>query len=104
KKMNRRHTVAEFIKLVEEIRKAVPEIELGTDAIVGFPGETRAQFMATVKLFERLKFKVAFISMYSPRAGTWAQKQFSDDVDQMEKKWRHAHLTKVWRESLKAHE
>jgi len=97
KRMNRRHTVEEFIALIREIEKAVPDIELGTDIIVGFPGETRKQFMDTVELFKKVKFKVAFISMYSPRKGTAAERLFEDDVSLKEKKWRHAYLTKIWK-------
>ena len=99
KKMNRRHTVEDFLSLIEKIKKVRPDIELGTDVIVGFPSETRDQFMDTVKLFQTVKFNVAFISMYSPRKGTPAEKFFKDDVDQAEKKWRHAHLTDVWKKS-----
>jgi tRNA-2-methylthio-N6-dimethylallyladenosine synthase len=100
KTMNRRHTVEEFSSLVKAIRRAVPRVELGTDIIVGFPGETREQFMATVHLVKQVVFKVIFISMYSPRPGTPAAKFYADDVSAKEKKWRHAYLTKVWRESL----
>jgi len=101
KKMNRRHTAQEFTNLVDAIRRAVPDIELGTDAIVGFPTETREQFMDTVALFKKVKFRIAFISMYSARKGTLAEKLYVDDVPLKEKKWRHAYLTRVWRESLK---
>lgn len=101
KKMNRRHTSQEFISLINAIKRAVPDIELGTDIIVGFPGETREQFMDTVTLFKKIKFRVAFISMYSARKGTLAERLYVDDVPLKEKKWRHAYLTKVWRESLK---
>ncbi|EKE00263.1 MAG: tRNA-I(6)A37 thiotransferase enzyme MiaB [uncultured bacterium] len=101
KKMNRRHTVEEFKELVSSLRSAKPDMELGTDIIVGFPGETREQFMDTVKLFEEIPFNVAFISIYSPRKGTTAEKLYPDDVDAKEKKWRHAYLTKVWRKSQK---
>lgn len=97
KRMNRRHTVEEFIELIRNIEKAVPDIELGTDIIVGFPGETREQFMDTVDLFKKVNFKVAFISIYSPRKGTPAEKFFKNDVDFKEKKWRHAYLTKTWK-------
>lgn len=98
-RMNRRHSVEEFIDLVERIREAKPEVEFGTDIIVGFPGETREQFMDTVSLFERIQFRVAFISMYSVRKGTPADNFMDDDVPVMEKKWRHDHLTKVWQEN-----
>ncbi len=101
KKMNRRHTIKEFKDLVKKLKKARPDIEFGTDVIVGFPTETEEQFLETVKLFQDVKFNVAFISIYSPRKGTPAQKFFKDDVPFKEKKRRHAVLTKVWQESLK---
>lgn len=99
-RMNRRHKVEEFIDLVERLRKVKPKMELGTDIIVGFPGETEDQFMDTVKLFQTVKFNVAFISMYSERKGTFAQKNYEDDIPLSEKKRRHAFLTKIWKESL----
>lgn len=101
KKMNRRHTVEDFISLVGKIKAAKPDLVLGTDIIVGFPGESEEQFLDTIKLFEKIKFKVAFISIYSPRKGTPSAKHFTDDVPLKEKKERHARLTKVWQESLK---
>jgi tRNA-2-methylthio-N6-dimethylallyladenosine synthase len=99
KKMNRRHTVEEFLKLIKRIKEVKPDMEIGTDLIVGFPTETRNQFMDTVKLVKKAKFPVAFIAMYSPRKGTVAEKLYKDDVSPKEKKYRHAYLTKVWRES-----
>ncbi len=101
KRMNRRHKIEDFLALVERIKLAKPEIELGTDIIVGFPGETREQFMDTVKLFEKIIFNVVYISMYSARKGTVAQKTFTDDVPLVEKKWRSAYLTKIWQKSKK---
>uniref|UniRef100_A0A7C4XTN9 Radical SAM protein n=1 Tax=candidate division WWE3 bacterium TaxID=2053526 RepID=A0A7C4XTN9_UNCKA len=96
KKMNRRHSINDFYDLVSRIRKEKPAVEFGTDIIVGFPGESRDQFMDTVRLFETVPFNVAFISMYSPRKGTPAQRFFRDDVPLEEKKWRHSYLTEVW--------
>lgn len=99
KRMNRRHKVEDFVNLIEEIKKVKPQVEVGTDIIVGFPGETHEQFMDTVELFKKMKFNVAYISIYSARKGTPAEKFFEDDVDLEEKKWRHAFLTEVWQES-----
>lgn len=96
KRMNRRHTIEEFIELVTKIKAVKPQVEFGTDIIVGFPGETEAQFMDTVKLVETIKFNVAFISIYSPRKGTPAERFFPDDVPLDEKKRRHAYLTSIW--------
>lgn len=100
KAMNRRHTIEEFKELVTKIKKAVPDITFGTDIIVGFPGETEEQFMDTVNLFKWMKFNVAFISIYSPRLGTNAQKLLKDDVPLKEKKRRHKYLMDVWKSSL----
>lgn len=97
KSMNRRHTIEDFITLINRIKEVKPNVVLGTDIIVGFPGETREQFLDTVKLFEQISFKVAFISMYSPRKGTPSAEKMIDDVPMDEKKWRHAELTKVWK-------
>lgn len=101
KAMNRRHTVAQFIGLIAKIRKARPGIEIGTDIIVGFPGETKKQFMGTVSLMKKVKFNVAFLAMYSPRKGTYAQRNLKDDVSRMEKKRRLSYITKVWRDQKK---
>ena len=99
-RMHRLYTIEEFYNLVDRIKKAKPDVRLGTDIIVGFPGETQDQFMDTVNLFQKVQFKVAFISIYSERLGTFAQKMYEDDVSLQEKKRRHAYLTKVWKESL----
>ncbi|MCL5003744.1 MAG: MiaB/RimO family radical SAM methylthiotransferase [Patescibacteria group bacterium] len=99
KKMGRRHTREDYLELVEEIRTAVPEIELGTDIIVGFPGETEAHFENTVDLFRRVRFNVAYISMYSPREGTVSARLYKDDVSRAEKRRRHARLTQAWHET-----
>jgi len=94
RKMNRRHTAQEFMTLITSIRKAVPEIHLGTDLIVGFPGETAAAFQNTVALCQKIQFDVAFVSMYSLREGTTAAKM-KDDVSKTEKRKRHQKLVEV---------
>ncbi len=95
KKMNRRHTVEEFKSLIYKIKEEVPEMEFGTDIIVGFPGETWDQFLGTVNLCEEIKFNVVYVSIYSARKGTPAEKFFKDDVPIPEKKRRHAFLTEI---------
>lgn len=99
KKMNRRHTSSDFLKLVEILRARVPEIKLGTDAIVGFPGETWEQFIDTVKLFQKVKFSVAYIAIYSERPGTLAAKLYPDDISLSEKRHRHKILTQIFEEN-----
>jgi tRNA-2-methylthio-N6-dimethylallyladenosine synthase len=87
KKMNRPYTVAQYKNLVKKIRKALPKTRLSTDIIVGFPGETKKQFNNTFKTLKEIKYGVAFINKYSPRAGTAAAK-LKDDVPWEEKKRR----------------
>jgi len=87
KAMNRKYTVSHYEKLIAKIRKARPEIVITTDAIVGFPGETKQQFNNTVKLFKRAQFALAYISKYSPRYGT-VSAQMKDNVSPEEKKRR----------------
>jgi len=68
--MNRQHTVEAFKRVVEKLRMARPDIALSSDFIVGFPGETEADFEATVKLVEDVTFVQAYTFKYSPRPGT----------------------------------
>jgi tRNA-2-methylthio-N6-dimethylallyladenosine synthase len=70
KAMNRRHTGAEYLALVERIRAARGDIALSGDFIVGFPGETDADFEATMALVEQVRYAAAFTFKYSPRPGT----------------------------------
>ncbi|MGD9671126.1 MAG: tRNA (N6-isopentenyl adenosine(37)-C2)-methylthiotransferase MiaB [Hyphomicrobiaceae bacterium] len=72
--MNRKHTAAEYLDLVARIRKARPDIALSTDVIVGFPGETEADFAATLAVVEEVGFAQAYSFKYSPRPGTPAAK------------------------------
>jgi tRNA-2-methylthio-N6-dimethylallyladenosine synthase len=94
KKMNRNYTVKEYKNLVKKIRKKIPEINLSTDVIVGFPGETKKQFENTVKLFKEIKFDLAYIAKYSPRPGTAAFKM-KDNIPLVEKKRREKILREI---------
>ena len=89
--MNRKYTSAHFSKLVKKIRLAYAKsklpVAITTDVIVGFPGETKAQFLNTVKIFNKLKFDFAYVSRYSPRFGTVSYKM-KDNVSALEKKRR----------------
>jgi tRNA-2-methylthio-N6-dimethylallyladenosine synthase len=68
--MNRKHTVADYLALVDHIRRARPDLALSTDIIVGFPGETEADFEATLHIVEQVGFAQAYSFKYSPRPGT----------------------------------
>ncbi len=87
--MRRGYTVEDYRRLVDKIRSrlngALPGVSIATDIIVGFPGETEAQFERTYDLLEELKLDVAHLARYSPRPGTVADRRFVDDVPQSEK-------------------
>lgn len=72
--MERGHTVAEYLDLVERLRRAIPGIALTTDVIVGFPGEEEADFLATCALMREVGYDSAFMFKYSARSGTKAFK------------------------------
>ena len=68
--MNRRHTAADYLKIVERLRKARPDLALSSDFIVGFPGESDADFAATLGLVNEVGYAQAYSFKYSPRPGT----------------------------------
>jgi tRNA-2-methylthio-N6-dimethylallyladenosine synthase len=83
KAMRRTYDRERYLRLVERLRSAIPDLALGTDLIVGFPGETEDDFEETVSLVEDVRFDSAFTFIYSPRIGTEAAAmpgQVPDDV------------------------
>ncbi|HMM78006.1 MAG TPA: tRNA (N6-isopentenyl adenosine(37)-C2)-methylthiotransferase MiaB [Gammaproteobacteria bacterium] len=89
--MKRGHTVLEYLSKIRRLREARPDISISSDFIVGFPGETAADFAATMKLVEQVDFDHSFSFIYSPRPGTPAA-SLPDDVAPEEKKERLAIL------------
>ena len=82
--MNRKHTAEEYLRLIERIRDARPDIALSTDIIVGFPGETVEEFEQTLQLVAQVEFAQAFSFKYSARPGTPAA-SIEDPVSEDEK-------------------
>ena len=70
--MRRTYSRERYLALVERLRDAIPDLALGTDIIVGFPGETEDDFRETLEVVEEVGFDSAFTFVYSPRAGTEA--------------------------------
>ena len=79
-RMRRRHTREQYLELVERIRAAIPKVQLSTDMIVGFPGETEAEFDDTLTLTEAVRFHSMFSFKYSERPNTLASRKLPDDV------------------------
>jgi len=87
-RMRRGYTADEYRALVARIRRTIPGVSIATDVIVGFPGETEAQFGRTYDLLSELRLDKAHIARYSPRAQTVAARHFADDVPREEKERR----------------
>ncbi|MBF1146985.1 MAG: tRNA (N6-isopentenyl adenosine(37)-C2)-methylthiotransferase MiaB [[Eubacterium] sulci] len=84
KRMNRKYTREDYLKLIEKLRKTVPNITLSTDIIVGFPGETNEDFEETLSIVKEVEYDSAFTFIYSIRKGTPAEK-FEDQIEESEK-------------------
>jgi tRNA-2-methylthio-N6-dimethylallyladenosine synthase len=83
--MRRRHSREEYLGLVARIREAIPNVQLSTDMIVGFPGELEADFEETLTLTEAVKYHSMYSFKYSERPNTLASKRMPDDVSEAEK-------------------
>lgn len=93
-RMNRRYTKEDYLRLVEKIREAVPDIALTTDIIVGFPGETDEDFEETLDLVRKVRFDSAFTFLYSIRSGTPAA-GYGDQIPEKEKHERFERLVET---------
>ena len=90
--MNRKHRASAYVDLVRRVRAVRPDIALSSDFIVGFPGETEADFQATLDLVEEVTFASTFFFVYSPRHGTPGA-VLPDQVDEAVKRERLARLS-----------
>lgn len=92
--MGRKYTREQFLELVRKIKKAIPDVALTTDIIVGFPNETEEQFEETLSLYREVGFEGAYTFIYSPREGTPAAKM-KDNVSMEVKKERLQRLNEL---------
>ncbi len=84
-RMRRGYTADDYRRLIERVRSHLPGVAIATDIIVGFPGESEAQFQRTYDLLAELQLDVAHLARYSPRPGTLAERRLEDDVPEAEK-------------------
>ncbi len=84
-RMKRGYTADDYRRLIGRIREHIPNASIATDIIVGFPGETETQFQRTYDLLAELRLDTAHLARYSPRPGTFAARNLSDDVPPEEK-------------------
>ncbi len=83
--MRRGYTTSDYRKLVARIRAVIPNVSIATDIILGFPGESKAQFQNTLDLLADLKLDIVHVARYSNRPGTVAARRLVDDVPEDEK-------------------
>ncbi len=99
KRMNRRYDTARYRELVEKLRRQLPGISITTDIIVGFCGETEEEFETTCNFVRELRIDSAYISKYSVRKGTLADRTMKDELSLDVKKDRERRLTEVFKKN-----
>jgi len=98
KMMRRGYTNSQYRDLVAQIREHIPGVSIGTDIIVGFPGESETAFMNTYDTLAELKLDVAHLARYSPRPGTYSARNLPDDIPAEEKMRRFRALEDLQKE------
>ncbi len=94
KEMNRTYDTAKYLATVQKLRKAIPDIALTSDIIVGFPGESEEDFENTLNMLKSVRFDMVYSFIYSPREGTRAAKM-ENRISEEEKKSRMARLLEL---------
>jgi tRNA-2-methylthio-N6-dimethylallyladenosine synthase len=100
KAMRRGYTIEDYKRLVYNIRSEIPDIGLVSDIIVGFPTETEAQYQQTVDLLTEVRYDTVHIAAYSPRPGTIAAREMTDDVSDEDKVRRLTNLEEIQKNIL----
>ena len=95
KRMNRWYTQEQYLEIIQKYKDRVPGVSFTTDIIVGFPGETDAEFANTIALCEKVGYEKAYLAMYSTRPATAATKILTDDVPHPVKKERWQRLDRL---------
>lgn len=97
KAMNRLHTREEYFKLIDNIRKIIPDCAISQDMIAGFPTETEEDHQDTLSLMEYVKYDFGFMFAYSERPGTMAARKLDDDIPEQTKKRRLQEIIEMQR-------
>ena len=97
-RMRRGYTRSEYLHRIDILRQRRPEVALSTDIIVGFPGETDAEFERTLELLRQVEYDEIYSFMYSPRTQTVSAKLYNDDVPEEKKKGRLKQVQNVQQE------
>lgn len=98
KEMNRLHTREEYMELIDNIKRVIPDCAISQDMIVGFPTETEADFQDTLSLMNYVKYDFGYMFTYSERPGTLAERKMEDDVPEETKKRRLSEMVELQQE------
>jgi tRNA-2-methylthio-N6-dimethylallyladenosine synthase len=96
--MKRGYTAQQYRELIGRIRYIIPDVAIHTDIIVGFPGETEAQFQKTYDILAELRLDKIHLARYSPRPGTVSDRRMADDIPEEEKRRRYELIDDLHRE------
>tara|TARA_R110000796_G_scaffold250788_4_gene380798 strand:- start:171901 stop:173340 length:1440 start_codon:yes stop_codon:yes gene_type:complete len=99
KEMNRLHTIEDYLELINNIRRILPDCAISQDMISGFPTETEEDHQATLDVLKKVKYDFGYMYAYSERPGTMAARKLEDDVPEETKKRRLAEIIALQRES-----
>jgi tRNA-2-methylthio-N6-dimethylallyladenosine synthase len=102
RRMNRNHSIEDYLNIVGDIRELLPTATLFTDIIVGFSGETDEQLENTAELMLQVQFNMAYIAKYSPRVGARSSR-WEDDITPQQKSERLARLSEILKRTSLAH-
>ncbi len=102
RRMNRNHSIEDYLKIVDDIRELLPTATIFTDIIVGFSGETDEQLENTAELMLKVNFNMAYIAKYSPRVGARSAR-WEDDISAQQKSERLARLSEILKRTSLAH-
>lgn len=100
RRMNRKYTRKQYLDIISKIKQIRPGIALGTDIIVGFPGETERDFLETVDLYKQCDYDISYTAQYSPRTGTLSHRLFPDNIRPEAKKRRWEVLQTLMEETV----
>ncbi len=101
KMMNRKYSSSQFLDIVEKIYETIPDANITTDIIIGFPKETEYDFKETLNVLKKTKTTLVYSGLYSPRFETLAYKMYNDNVSQKTKRKRDEIMTKfIGKQSL----
>ena len=99
RRMNRKYTREQYLEIIKKVKKSIPDVTITTDFIVGFCGETDAEFENSYDLFQEVGFDMSFTSRYSPRTGTYSARRMPDDVGVEVKAERWHRLNELLKET-----